>query len=278
MMNPVLNAQELLLDHEKWIIIDCRYQLTKPDWGYQQYLENHLPGARFVHLDRDLSGVKTGTNGRHPLPHPDHLQALFRQLGINQNARVVAYDDAGGCFAARLWWSLKWLGFDQAAILNGGIESWVRVGGELTPELPQVSPGHFTGEPRQEWVIGVDEIEKNLNSQYHLLMDARSSDRFRGENESIDPRAGHIPGAINRPFTDNLDESKCFKLPQKLQQEFGRLLEPSPNRQIIHQCGSGVSACHNWLAMHYAGMTPALKLYPGSWSEWVANPSRPIAR
>ncbi|MDE2423007.1 MAG: sulfurtransferase [Betaproteobacteria bacterium] len=278
MMNPVLSVKDLLIDPSSWIIIDCRHQLSDPDWGYQQYLEGHLPNARFVHLDNDLSGPKTGLNGRHPLPSPEQLISLFRRLGISQHSKVVAYDDMGGCFAARCWWSLKWLGFDQVAVLNGGIQSWLKAGGELSYSLPTVIPGDFEGQPQSGWVVGAAEVLENLNSEHYLLVDARGSDRFRGDNETIDPVGGHIPGAVNRPFMNNLDEHKCFKSPLELHKEFSELTVSEAKRPIIHQCGSGVSACHNWLAMHYAGVTTPLLLYPGSWSEWVADPLRPIAK
>lgn len=276
MMNPVLNAEELINHREEWVIVDCRYHLLQPDWGYQQYVENHLSSARFVHLDNDLSAPKTGSNGRHPLASPEQLIKVFQHLGINQDSRVVAYDDMGGCFASRLWWSLKWLGFDNVAVLNGGLQSWLKIGGTLTSILPQVTPGNFIGQPQEQWVVKVDDIETNLASKEYLIIDARANDRYRGENETIDPVAGHIPGAINRPFVNNLDKDGLFKTATEINNELTTLLSNHPQQPIIHQCGSGVSACHNWLAMSYAGLDRTLRLYPGSWSEWVSDPARPI--
>ncbi|MDE1891128.1 MAG: sulfurtransferase [Betaproteobacteria bacterium] len=277
-MSPLLNAEELINHLDDWLIVDCRYNLLQSNWGYEQYVENHLPGARFVHLDNDLSAAKTGFNGRHPLARPEQLITVFQRLGINHDSQVVVYDDMGGCFASRLWWSLKWLGFDKVAVLNGGLQAWKKIGGPLTSIEPEVAPGNFIGQPREGWVLQVDEIKENLESKEYLIIDARANDRFRGENETIDPVAGHIPGAINRPFVNNLDKEGLFKTASQIKNEFTTLLSAYPQQSIIHQCGSGVSACHNWLAMSYAGLEHSLKLYPGSWSEWASDPTRPVAR
>jgi thiosulfate/3-mercaptopyruvate sulfurtransferase len=258
------------------VLFDCRHDLMKPDAGAQAYAQSHIPGARFAHSDKDLAGAKTGRNGRHPLPDPQAFAGWLGRMGVDSGKQVIAYDSAGGASATRLWWMLRWLGHDAVAVLDGGWEAWMASGGPVSAELPRVVPAVFRGQPRDAWV-DVEYVRSHLNDPAVVVVDARSAERFRGEVEPIDPVAGHIPGARNRLYKDNLDASSRFKPPAQLREEFLRLLADARPEQIVHQCGSGVSACHNLLAMEIAGL-PGGRLYPGSWSEWCADPARPIAK
>jgi thiosulfate/3-mercaptopyruvate sulfurtransferase len=259
------------------VVVDLRHDLGQPDaWGEAQYRSGHVPGAVFAHLDRDLSAPKTGGNGRHPLPSPAVCAALFGRLGIGAATQVVAYDQGSGAYASRLWWMLRWLGHDAAAVLDGGFDRWTREGRSVTAEVPVPRPATFTARPG---AIPVDaaEVASAIGGGSMLLIDARAPERFRGEVEPLDPVAGHIPGAVNRPFLRNLGPEGTFKPAAALRTEFDTLLGGKPPATVVHQCGSGVTACHNALAMEIAGL-PGARLYPGSWSEWCADPARPVAR
>ena len=259
------------------VVVDLRHDLGQPDaWGEAQYQAGHVPGAVFAHLDRDLSAPKTGSNGRHPLPSPAVCAALFGRLGIGAGTQVVAYDQGSGAYASRLWWMLRWLGHDAAAVLDGGFDRWTREGRPVTAEVPVPRPATFTTRPV---VTPVDAaaVASALGGESMLLIDARAPERFRGEVEPLDPVAGHIPGAVNRPFLRNLGPEGTFKPAAELRAEFDALLGGKPPAVVVHQCGSGVTACHNALAMEIAGL-PGARLYPGSWSEWCADPARPVAR
>lgn len=256
------------------ILLDCRHDLTQPDAGRQAYEQGHLPGAHFFHLDEDLSGPKNGRNGRHPLPDPAVLAAKLGAVGIEPGIPVVAYDDQGGAFAARAWWLLRWLGHTSVAVLDGGFSAWREAGYAIDIQTP----------PRREAALPFAELLPTINSQQLLeklystnlmLLDARAPDRFQGENETLDPVGGHITGAINRFFKLNLDDRGRFKTAAQLRQEFSALLPEPSSAPIIHQCGSGVTACHNILAMEIAGLSGSI-LYPGSWSEWCSDPTRPM--
>jgi thiosulfate/3-mercaptopyruvate sulfurtransferase len=257
-----------------WIVFDCRHDLAQPGAGEREFSLAHIPGARFMHLDRDLAGPLTGSNGRHPLPEPQALADKLSRSGVGPSAQVVAYDTQGGMFAARLWWLLRWLGHDDVAVLDGGWPRWVAEGWPTSTAVPVPSPARFVARPGARW-IGVDELWRTGDSS--RLVDGRAPDRFRGENETLDPVAGRIPGARNRFFRDNLDASGCFKSPDALRHELGAALAGAPPEQAVHYCGSGVTACHNLLAMEIAGLRGS-RLYPGSWSEWCADGSRPVAR
>ena len=259
------------------VVVDLRHDLGQPDaWGEAQYQAGHVPGAVFAHLDRDLSAPKTGSNGRHPLPSPAVCAALFGRLGIGAGTQVVAYDQGSGAYASRLWWMLRWLGHEAAAVLDGGFDRWTREGRPVTAEVPVPRPATFTTRPV---VTPVDAaaVASALGGESMLLIDARAPERFRGEVEPLDPVAGHIPGAVNRPFLRNLGPEGTFKPAAELRAEFDALLNGKPPAVVVHQCGSGVTACHNALAMEIAGL-PGARLYPGSWSEWCADPARPVAR
>lgn len=259
------------------IMCDCRHDLADTGAGRAAYDAAHIPGARFLHLDDDLSGPRTGRNGRHPLPDPERLAGKLAALGIGNAAQVVAYDASGGCFAARLWWLMRWLGHERVAVLDGGWQAWVEAGQPTTTEPPPVLPATFTVELQPQLAVDAPFVLQHLHGTEVTLLDARSADRFRGENETLDPVAGHIPGAANRFFRDNLDASGRFKPHESLREEWQELLSGRAPAQIVHQCGSGVTACHNLLAMEHVGLEGS-RLYAGSWSEWIADPARPVSR
>jgi thiosulfate/3-mercaptopyruvate sulfurtransferase len=258
-----------------WRVFDCRHDLGKPEVGERAYRDAHVPGAQFLHLDHDLSGPKTGSNGRHPLPKPAALAAKLAASGVANGTQVVAYDDSGGMYAVRLWWLLRWLGHDNVAVLDGGLAAWQSAGYSVTTELPAVQPVVFDWHLRDE-SVDAGFLLSHLKDPRVLLVDSRGAERFRGENETIDPVAGHIPGAVNRPFQDNLNSDGRFKPVQELRAEFDRLLRQHTIENVVAYCGSGVSACHNLLALELAGLHGA-RLYAGSWSEWCSDRTRPIA-
>lgn len=259
-----------------WVVVDCRADLADANFGRRAYDTAHLPGAYFLDLETELSGPRTGTNGRHPLPDPASLAACLAACGIGNHSQVVAYDDAGGMFAARLWWLLRWLGHHRVAVLDGGLQAWMTAGQRMDDDTPVARAATYTLALRSDRV-DANYVQQHLGSPDLLLMDARSPDRFRGENEVLDPVGGHIPGALNRFFRENLDASGCFKQASLLREEFAALLGAHTARQVVHQCGSGVTACVNLLAMEAAGLTGS-RLYAGSWSEWCADPARPVSR
>ncbi|AOJ71005.1 MULTISPECIES: sulfurtransferase [Burkholderia] len=258
------------------LVFDCRFDLADTDLGEQAYAAGHIPGAHYLHLDRDLSGAKTGTNGRHPLPARDALVDTLKAHGLRQNQQVVAYDAQGSMYAARLWWLLRWLGHDSVAVLDGGLQAWQSAGHAVSQDTPQRSTGDFRAAAPLATVVDAQAVLANLSTKDRLVIDARAADRYRGENETIDRVGGHIPGALNRFFKDNLTADGRFKSGHELREAFNPLLGSTPSNKVILQCGSGVTACHNALAMEIAGLhDPAL--YAGSWSEWSADPSRPVA-
>jgi thiosulfate/3-mercaptopyruvate sulfurtransferase len=259
-----------------WVIVDCRHDLADVAAGERAYRAGHIPGAQFMHMDRDLSGARTGLNGRHPLPRIADVVATFGRAGIDDSKQVVAYDQNSGMWASRLWWMLQWIGHPAAAVLDGGLDRWLAEGRLLSAEEPRVRPAVFIAGSMAP-VATADEIVEHLDDSALTVIDARAPERYRGEIEPIDPIAGHIPGAVNRPYTENLTAQGTFKPAAQLRAEFQALLDKSPPNSAVHQCGSGVTACHNVLAMSVAGL-PGSRLYPGSWSEWIAAPERPIAR
>lgn len=263
------------VDDPGWLVVDVRHQLADPGYGERAYAEGHIPGAAFLHCDRDLSGPMTGSNGRHPLPAPEKLAARLGEIGIGPATQVVIYDDAQGMIAGRLWLLLRWLGHDKAALLDGGFQAWQAAGGTLTSELPRRPPASFVAQVRDS-MVDADYVRAFLQTSRMHLIDARSPDRFRGENETIDRVGGHIPGAINRFFRENLQADGRFKPAAELRAEWLAVLAGSSPDLVVHQCGSGVSACHNMLAMEIAGL-PGSRLYAGSWSEWCADCGRPVA-
>lgn len=274
--SPIIAADELAAVIDDCVLVDCRHDLTHPEAGPAAYAAGHLPGAFFLHQDHDLAGPKTGRNGRHPLPDRAALAARLRSLGLNRGQLLVAYDGSGGTYAGRVWWLARWLGHANVRVLDGGIDAWTRAGYPLSTESPRANPGGFEpGEPLVR-AVAVDEVVANLASKEFVILDARAPERFRGEAEPIDPVAGHIPGALNHPLALNTRPDGRFKPPQVLRAEFEAFLAGRDPSRVVHQCGSGVSACQNIVAMEYAGL-PSGALYAGSWSEWCADPSRPVA-
>ena len=275
----LISTQQLAeqLTNPQLVLVDCRHNLFDVTWGELAYRETHLPGAYFMHLDRDLSGAKTGNNGRHPLPDAAQLAEKLRALGIDDTSVVVAYDQNNSQFAVRLWWLLRWLGHTEVAVLDGGFEKWRSEGRSLDQAVPAARLGKHSNWPgAQQAVVDARYVLDHLNDSAMTLIDARTADRFKGENEPIDPVAGHIPGARNRPYSENLQADLTFKSAHQLRVELLALLEGRSADSVVHQCGSGVTACHNLLAMEIAGLTGS-RLYPGSWSEWISDPGRPIA-
>jgi len=264
------------LHDTNWVVCDCRHDLADTEAGRRAWAESHIPGARFVHLDEDLSAPKTGTNGRHPLPDPAAFTRRLGSLGIDGSKQVVAYDASGGYYAARLWWMLRWLGHDAVAVMDGGWGAWIAAGNPVTSVAPAVSPVRFAPHPRAENAREIASIAVSIGKDGGLLLDARAPNRYRGENETLDPVGGHIPGAANRFFQNNLESGGRFKPAEQLKKEFEGVLGTHKAIEVTHYCGSGVTACHNLLAMEIAGLAGS-RLYPGSWSEWCADASRPVA-
>ena len=264
------------LDDRTWTVFDCRHDLAQPDAGAQAYATAHIPGARFLHLDRDLSAPATGKNGRHPLPDAQAFMRILGAAGVDSTKQVIAYDAQTGVYAARLWWMLRWLGHENVAVLDGGYAKWTHEGRPVTGAVPQPVPARFSGQPRA-MSVNADDVLRSIGQPGRILIDARSADRYRGENETLDPVGGRIPGSLNRFFRDNLDAGGCFKPAADLRQAFAALLGKTRPDAVVHSCGSGVSACHNLLAMEIAGL-PGSRLYPGSWSEWCSDPRRPAER
>lgn len=256
-------------------VVDCRHDLSDPAAGRSAYAQAHIPGAVFMHLDEDLSGTCNGRNGRHPLPDPAVFAARLGASGIGPDDQVVACDDAGGAIAARLWWMLRWIGHRNAAVLDGGYRAWKQAGLPLDAGLPGFPPVEHPVADALVGVVDAAALQDALIRGDITLIDARSPDRFAGENETLDPVAGHIPGAINRFFRHNLADGR-FRPPEELRAGFAALLGDRAAHEVVHQCGSGVTACHNLLAMEVAGLHGS-RLYPGSWSEWCADPARPVA-
>ena len=274
-MSPLISAnqlEEIINSGENVLLCDCRFDLVDPLIGKKSYEESHIPGAIYVDLDKDLSGPKTGSNGRHPLPSPEAWAQTKARLGISPNTLVVAYDKQGSVYASRLWWMLKATGHANIQVLDGGLDSWNGPMGTI-PRSPTPCSQAIGVMPYAGLVL-VDEVVSNLQTQKNKVVDARTEDRFHGQNETLDPVGGHIPGAMSRFFKNNLNAT-AFKTPEQLFKEFSEFLGPIKASEVIHQCGSGVTACHNLLAMELAGFKGS-RLYAGSWSEWCADPKRPV--
>ncbi len=276
-MSPLITAnqlEEIINSGEDVLVCDCRFDLVDPLAGKKAYEEGHIPGAIYVNLDHDLSGEKTGQNGRHPLPTPEAWAKTKSRLGMDPKTLVVAYDNHGSVYASRLWWMLKATGHANVRVLDGGLDAWNGPIG-MVPRPPTPSATPVQAMPYVGLVL-VDELVGNLQSKNSVVIDARMADRFQGQNETLDPVGGHIPDAVNYCFRNNLS-SKVFKSPEQLYKDFVDLLGTKKASEVIHQCGSGVTACHNVLAMELAGLKGS-RLYAGSWSEWCADPARPVAR
>lgn len=270
-------ALALHLPETAFVVIDCRFKLDDVQWGEREYEASHIPGAVYAHLDRDLSGPKTGANGRHPLPDPKTLAATFGRLGIADGVQVVAYDQNNGMFASRLWWLLRWMGHDAAAVLDGGFAKWTAEGRETRAGSEHATPRNFAGSPRAEMMVDANRVAALMTQGGWRLVDARAPERYRGEVEPLDKLPGHIPGAANHFFQTNVDANGVFLTPEALRAGHAAALAGVAPDHVVAYCGSGVTACHNLLAMEHAGLGGA-KLYPGSWSEWSADPKRPVER
>jgi thiosulfate/3-mercaptopyruvate sulfurtransferase len=262
------------LDDENWVIIDCRHDLSKPEWGQQEYQNGHIPGAIFAHLDHDLSGPISPQTGRHPLPQMDQIANRLGSWGIGNDTQVIVYDTSGGAFASRLWWQLRFLGHNQVALLNGGYTQWAKDGYPVSQSIKKHPERKFMLNPNWEMLVETPFIEKIQQDPAFLLVDARAPERYRGEKEPIDPVAGHIPTAANRFHGLNLGADGLFLPAEVLHSQFTSLLNDTPLDHVIVYCGSGVTSCHHILALEVAGL-PGARLYAGSWSEWIRNPNHP---
>jgi len=258
-----------------WCLIDCRFELADKSWGAQAYRESHIPGAHYASLEGGLAGAPTAASGRHPLPDWQGFADRLGRWGVHPDTQVVVYDQGGGAFAARLWWLLRAVGHSRVALLDGGWAAWQAAGGAESDAVPPVHAQRVALAPGTGWVT-TEQVERNLHSRAFVLVDARSSERFAGEHEPIDPVAGHIPGALNFPFERNLDAGGVFLPAAELRQRWGECLKGQPGSAVVHMCGSGVTACHNLLAMELAGLYDS-RLYVGSWSEWIRGAARPVA-
>jgi thiosulfate/3-mercaptopyruvate sulfurtransferase len=267
---------EANLFNAKWVVVDCRHDLMDHAAGFKAYMDGHIPNATFAHIEEDLSGEKTVQSGRHPLPEREDLVAILREWGVNNDSQIVAYDANGGSFAGRLWWLARWLGHADVAVLDGGWQAWLAKTNWSSTEEADRTPGRFT--PRTPLVEVIDAAAVLARPAEALLVDARASDRYEGRVEPIDPVAGHVPGALNRFWQTNLAAPNgSFKSAETLRAEFEQLLGGRRPEQLLQMCGSGVTAAHNILAMEHAGLSGS-RLYAGSWSEWIRDPERPVAK
>jgi thiosulfate/3-mercaptopyruvate sulfurtransferase len=284
MPRTLIEPQALLarLGDPDWAIIDCRFDLARPAWGASAWAAGHIPTALYAELDGDLALAPGPGTGRHPLPEIEALTATFGRLGIDEQVQVIAYDQGAGMFAARLWWLLRWLGHEQVAVLNGGFAAWERAGLPVTSTKTPRAARTFSVRAAAALPVSSAQVADLVaqgvfqRGEMHLI-DARAADRFAGENETLDPIAGHVPGARNHPYAHNLAPDGRFLEPRELRQRWERTLSGQPAARVIAMCGSGVTACHNLLALEVAGL-PGARLYAGSWSEWIGDPSRAIAR
>ena len=274
----IISVESLAQCPADYLIIDCRFSLADTDLGEQLYCEGHIPGARYAHLDKHLSGKITPQSGRHPLPDFDLLAAQLEQWGIDPKSRIVTYDDTAGghAYAARLWWLLRALGHTEVAVLNGGIDAWRDTGLALEQGQPEFEPGHFEAHPDNTRWHDTAYVQSHLASGHCIVIDARAEARYEGRIEPIDPVAGHIPGSVNMPVSNNLD-ARGYMLPtQHLRENYLSLMGNAEPEQVIHSCGSCVFACLGVLAMEEAKLKGS-KIYPGSWSEWIRDPARGVA-
>jgi thiosulfate/3-mercaptopyruvate sulfurtransferase len=279
-MHTTLISTDVLAEHlvsPSWLIADCRYNLNDASWGRAQYETAHIPGAVFIDVAHDLAGRRTGTNGRHPLPPVEDMTTTFGRLGIADDVQVIAYDQDAGAFASRLWWMLRYLGHDAVAVLDGGFAKWTREGRPVRGGVETRRSGTLTPRLRKEMRVTVDETLAHLGDPSVLLIDARSPDRYAGKPDPLDTIYGHIPGARNRYYRDNVTDAGTMRSGRELRTDFEKVLAGNPAGHAVMYCGSGITACHNLLAMEHAGLRGA-RLFAGSWSEWESDPNRPVER
>ncbi len=276
--STIVSAETLKqhIDDPGWVVFDCRFSLDDTERGRRDYQQSHIPGAYYAHLDEDLSAPRRADSGRHPLPDVGLFCDWLARHGTGGNEQVVVYDDAGGSFAARLWWMLQWLGHEAAAVLDGGWQVWTDAGFAVNRDVRPSTHKVFTPQPDRSRWLDVNQLVDAMNTDAVLVIDARGANRYSGEVEPVDPVAGHIPGAVNLYHMMNLGEDQRFQSAATLRTRFTTLLQGHNESAVVHSCGSGVSACHNLLAMEIAGLSGS-KLYPGSWSEWITDPQRPVA-
>ena len=275
MFNTLVSTGQLASHLSDWAIVDCRFDLHNESWGREQYLASHIPGAVYASLNDDLAGPRTGHNGRHPLPAIEAIATAFGRWGITSNTQVVAYDQDSGMYASRLWWLLRYAGHAAVAVLDGAWAAWTREGRPTRSGDERRVPVTFSLSSPLEQPVFIDEMAAVVGHREGLLLDARAPERYEGRIEPIDRVPGHIPGAVNHFFKGNVTEQGLMLPPDTLRENFARVLEGKDPAQVIAYCGSGVTACHNLLAMEHAGLHGA-RLYPGSWSEWSSDESRPI--
>ena len=278
MFTTLISAAELArhVQDSHWLIVDARFDLAKPQAGEEAYRASHIPGSVYAHLDRDLSSERTPESGRHPLPLPHEFEDKLRAWGVSARTQVIVYDADNGAFAARLWWLLRWVGHSAVAVLDGGIKAWREAGLPESQEIPQRTRSEFEVRANDTVWLRASDVENKVKDPNWRVLDARAPERYAGAVEPIDPVAGHIPGAINHPFSRDLSSDARFLPPEQLRQRFSTAQAGVSNEQTIVMCGSGVTACHLLLALEVAGK-PGAKLYAGSWSEWIRDPTRPIA-
>jgi thiosulfate/3-mercaptopyruvate sulfurtransferase len=257
------------------VVVDCRFKLDDTGWGEREYAAAHVPGAVYAHLDRDLSGTKNGTNGRHPLPDTSQLAATLGRLGIGDGVQVVVYDQDNAMFASRLWWLLRWMGHTAVAVLDGGFAKWTAERRPVSSGIEQRAAQRFNGSARGDMIVDASQVAALAQTPGWLLVDARAPERYRGEVEPLDKVPGHIPGATNHFFQKNVDARGTFLPPDALRDQLRPVIGATPPDHVICYCGSGVTACQNLLALEHVGITGA-KLYPGSWSEWCSDVTRPV--
>jgi len=268
LMDPIECNDQLGSNDVK--LVDCRFMLADTEWGRREYEASHIPGAVYAHMDDDLSGrVTPGVTGRHPLPEQKDFIRKLETWGISNKDSIVVYDQSHGGLAARLWWMLRWIGHDKVSVLDGGWAEWCKQGLPVTSDIPAISRSSFEGRIQSDMAISRHEVSEWTNDDSLTIIDARAHERYTGAHEPIDPVAGHIPGACSMPFLDNINDKGRWKTPEELRRRFSDLIADHPERAVVY-CGSGVTACHNILALEVAGFK-GVRLYPGSWSEWITT-------
>lgn len=274
----IISADELakIIDRDDVRIFDCRFLLKDPQGGLKKYQEGHIPNAQFADMDTQLSAPMTEQTGRHPLPDADDFVRQLCAWGVSSDTQVIAYDDISGAFAARMWWMLRWMGHDKVAVLDGGLQKWQAQGGALSTDIPEFVPGNFEAEIQADWLMDIDTVQSELAQGNITLIDARAADRYTGKDQKTDPVPGHVPGANNLPFGGNLTPEGIFAPADVIRSRFSGLIADQSLENIVNMCGSGVTACHNLLALEIAGITPT-RLFVGSWSQWIRDSSRPVA-
>ena len=274
----IISANELnsIINDDNVRVFDCRFSLKDPQGGLKNYQQGHLPNAQFADMDTQLSSAMTETSGRHPLPDAQTFVSQLKAWGVNNDTQVIAYDDMSGAFAARLWWMMRWLGHENVAVLDGGMQKWTEAGYSLSQDEASYSEGSFNGVANMDWVVDIDFVQSELAAGNITLIDARSADRYTAKDQKTDPVPGHVPGATNLPFPGNLTKDGLFEAPDVIKQRFVNVIQDQPLTNVTNMCGSGVTACHNLLAQAVAGLPPT-KIFIGSWSQWIRDPARPVA-